>query len=75
MLGYEKILFFEEGMKSGGVGEKVMSELYSRGFSGKFTITAVDEEFVPAAETESQLRHWKLDRNSIKQMVENERKT
>lgn len=75
MRGYEKILFFEEGMKSGGVGEKIMSELYSRGFSGKFTITAVDEEFVPAAEAESQLRHWKLDRNSIKQMVENERKT
>lgn len=75
MRGYEKILFFEEGMKSGGVGEKIMGELYSRGFSGKFTITAVDEEFVPAAETESQLRHWKLDRNSIKQMVENERKT
>ena len=75
MRGYEKILFFEECMKSGGVGEKIMGELYSRGFSGKFTITAVDEEFVPAAEAESQLRHWKLDRNSIKQMVENERKT
>lgn len=72
---YEKVFFFEEGMKSGGVGEKIMNELYSSGFDGKFTITAVGEEFVPAAEVESQLRHWKLDRNSIKQMVENERKT
>lgn len=75
ILEYEQVLFFEEGMKSGGMGERLLSELYAGGFKGSFRITAVGEEFVPAAEAETQLRKFKLDRKSIEKMVEDERQT
>lgn len=72
---YEQVVFFEESMKAGGAGERLLSELYTCGFRGNFRIVAVGEEFVPAAESESQLRRFGLDRKSIEKMVEDERKT
>lgn len=72
---YEQVVFFEEGMKAGGAGERLLSELYMNGFRGNFRIMAVGEEFVPAAEAEVQLRKFELDRKSIEKMVEDERKT
>lgn len=72
---YEQVVFFEEGMKSGGAGERLLSELYAIGFKGSFRIMAVGETFVSAAETESQLRRFGLDRKSIEKMVEDERQT
>ncbi len=72
---YEKIYFFEEGIKSGGVGEKLMCRLFSSGYKGDFVITAVDNEFVKTADTESQLRKYGLDRESIVNKVKNENQT
>lgn len=72
---YEQVVFFEESMKAGGAGERLLSELYACGFRGNFRVVAVGEEFVPAAEAESQLRRFGLDRKTIEKMVEDERKT
>lgn len=72
---YKKILFFEEGIKSGGIGEKLMCALYSSGYNGRFLINAVDSSFVKAAETESQLKKYCLDRQSIIEKVKNENQT
>lgn len=72
---YEKIFFFEEGMRSGGIGEKLMCMLYSSGYRGSFNIIAVDNEFVRASDTDSQLIKYGLDRNSIINKVKNENQT
>ncbi len=62
---YDSIFFFEEGIKNGGIGEKLMCALYSSGYKGSFSLNAVDNEFVKSAETESQLKKYGLDRESI----------
>lgn len=72
VMSYDKVSFFEEGIKSGGIGEKLMCRLYSGGYKGKFNIIAVDNEFVKTAGTESQLARYGLDRKSISDRVKNE---
>ncbi len=72
---YNRIFFFEEGMKNGGIGEKLMCLLYSDGYKGEFSIIAVENEFVKAADTECQLKKYGFDRESIKNKVKNENKT
>lgn len=61
----KKIFFFEEGMKSCGVGEKLGSKLLENGFSGKYHITAVDDSFAPQASVSDLIAQYKLDKNSI----------
>ena len=72
---YKKIMFFEEGIRNGGIGEKLMCMLYLRGYKGDFSITAVDNEFVKTADTESQLKKYGLDRESVIEKVKNENQT
>ncbi|HBI51860.1 MAG TPA: 1-deoxy-D-xylulose-5-phosphate synthase [Ruminococcaceae bacterium] len=68
---YKRVLFFEEGMKNGGIGEKFLYAIYERGFSGKYRITALD--FPPAAaDVETQLYRAGLDRESIVRAVNEE---
>lgn len=45
----KKTFFFEEGMRSGGVGEVFAALLLERGYPGSFSLTAVDNEFVAHA--------------------------
>ena len=72
---YDKVYFFEEGIRCGGIGEKMMCSLYSCGFKGKYHLTSVDNEFVKTADMESQIKKYGLDRESIVFKVENENKT
>lgn len=65
MKQYDRILFFEEGIKQGGIGEKLLCEGYSSGFRGDFEIIAIDGEFVENADVECQLSEFGLDRKSI----------
>lgn len=60
-----KIFFFEEGMRSCGVGEKLGCMLLENGFGGCYTITAVDDKFAPQASVNDLLAQYKLDKNSI----------
>ncbi|MDE7233648.1 MAG: 1-deoxy-D-xylulose-5-phosphate synthase [Ruminiclostridium sp.] len=69
---YPKIFFFEEGMRCGGIGEHLLYSLNRVGFRGDFRITAVENQFVGAAECESQLRKYGLDRESILRRVRDE---
>lgn len=71
-VGYKRVLFFEEGMKNGGIAEKFLREIYDRGFSGKYHITALD--FPPAAtDVETQLSGAGLDRESMIRVVNDEK--
>ena len=60
-----KVYFFEEGVKSAGVGEKFASELLTNGFGGKFSLTAVPDCFVAQASVASQLKKYGLDKESM----------
>lgn len=64
MLGYHRIVFFEEGSQRGGVAEGVFSWLAGMGsFVGE--IVAVDDRFVPAGTVDQQLEMFGLDKQSM----------
>ena len=62
------ILFAEEGIKNGSVGEVFASMLKEKGNSAEFRHIAV-EGFVKQASVASQLKKYKLDCDSIVEEV------
>ncbi len=62
---YSSILFFEEGMKTGGVGEGFLCMLEECGYRGSFSLMAINDEFVAQAEVERTLEKLNLDENSM----------
>lgn len=65
LLPVQKVFFFEEGIKSGGVGENVALTLIENGFGGTFKLIAIDDGFIEQAKVEEQLEKYKLDKNSM----------
>ena len=61
--------FFEESLKSGGIGEKLLNMLYSNGYKGKFVITAV-EGFVKQSSVESCFKKYNLDREGMRKIID-----
>ena len=61
----KRILFFEEGIKSGGVGEAFAELLEENSVNAEFTHIAVDGEFVKQASVSSQIKKYGLDKDSI----------
>lgn len=70
-MGFKKIFFFEEGMATGGVGEHFNYDLTKRHYSGKFTITAIDDKYVKQAKVESSLKQLKLDSEGMVKIIKN----
>lgn len=68
-LKYQKIVFFEEGIKSGGIGEKLAFELMKNGWNGKYRLCAVDGEFVSYDDTDSQLARYFLDTDGMIKII------
>ena len=66
------VIFAEEGIKNGGAGEKFETLLYENGYKGKFIHIAVNDEFVSHASVSSQLKKYKLDSNSIFDLITEE---
>lgn len=65
LLSYSCIHFYEETVKSGGIGEHLISLLLQDGFKGEFTIHAIDNKFVPAASVTSTIAANGLDYESM----------
>lgn len=61
----KEIFFYEESIKSGSVGEIFASMLEEQGIAAKFKHIAVDDEFIKQASVESQIKHYKMDSESI----------
>lgn len=73
-LKYKKIIFFEEGIKSGGLGEHFLSNIVENGYHGDFKISAIDD-FVYAGSVESCLSRYNLTVDTMYNLVkENFRK-
>lgn len=61
----KKIFFYEEGIRSGGVGEVFASLLVENNINAEFKHIAINDEFVKQASGESQLKYYKMDSQSI----------
>lgn len=68
----EKIFFFEEGIKSGGVGECFADMLLENNVKAEFRHICINDEFVKQASVDSQLKKYHLDARSVIDTVKEE---
>lgn len=69
LMNKKRIFFFEEGMRSCGIGEKLGCLLLEKGYSGSYMITAVDDKFAPQASVSDLVAQYKLDKDSIINLI------
>ena len=69
LLNYTDIYFFEEGIMSGGIAEHISCRLLKKGYSGKYCVNAVNDEFVGASTIPSALKKYNLDCESMIEIV------
>ena len=62
---FSDVFFFEEGIKSGGVGEKFGYMLSESNFRGKYILTAIDDVFVKHAPMMEQIKSFGLDTDGM----------
>ncbi|MEE0839132.1 MAG: 1-deoxy-D-xylulose-5-phosphate synthase [Acutalibacteraceae bacterium] len=65
LMSYDKVMIFEEGIKSGSVAEKISSALSESEYNGSVSISAVNGEFVAAADVNTQLDLHGLSKEKI----------
>ena len=66
---YKKILFFEESMQIGGIGERFGAMLLEQGFNGEYRHIAVQNEYVSGASVKEQVEHYHLDSESVSKVL------
>lgn len=69
-LSAKRIFFFEEGVRSGGIGEKLAATLLQNGYKGEYSLTAIEDCFVKQATVPQLLKQYSLDSESIAQKIE-----
>lgn len=69
LLNKNEIYFFEEGIKNGGVAERLGSMLLERGYKGKYKIKAIENSFVPQSSVAELLSAYDLDCESMIELV------
>lgn len=65
----DNIYFFEEGMKNGGIAERIGFMLLEKGYKGRYTAKAVDNKFVEQASVSEQLSAYGLDCESMIKLI------
>lgn len=63
--GYHNILFAEEALRTGGIGEKLLDALNSKGYGGRYAISAIENVIIKQAEVKKQIQHSGLDAASL----------
>ncbi len=69
LLSYEKIVFAEEGIKSGGIGEHVLAKLTKKGFKGNFVHIGVTSSNLTHASVPQLKQRYGLDKTSLLQLI------
>jgi 1-deoxy-D-xylulose-5-phosphate synthase len=67
--GFNSIVFFEEGMLSGSVAERLRFALDDLGWDGQYTAAAIDEQYITHAPAKSSLKKLGLDSDSMAEKV------
>ena len=62
---FEEIYFYEESMKTGGIGEHFDLLLAGENYKGKFVLNAVEDTFAAPASVDEQLKEFGLDVDSM----------
>ncbi|MBQ8063093.1 MAG: 1-deoxy-D-xylulose-5-phosphate synthase [Clostridia bacterium] len=65
VLDCDQVFFYEEGAKSGGIGESFGFELLEQGYRGNYRYIAVDNTFVHHAKQERLREEFGLDADSM----------
>jgi 1-deoxy-D-xylulose-5-phosphate synthase len=63
------IYFYEEGVRSGGVGEKFAALLLQAGYKGSYELVAVEDCFVKQAKVERLIEKYGLDSESMVEKI------
>ena len=66
-LQYDTIVFAEEAVARGGIGEHFLYELYCKGFRGQFALRAIPDAFVAQGTYKNVLKRLGLDALSLAQ--------
>lgn len=66
---YKNIFVFEEVIKNGGIGQKMLSELVENGYKGNIKITAIKNEFIKQSSVDSCLKKYKLDKDGVIEII------
>lgn len=64
-MGAKHIFFYEEGVRSGGIGEKFAAELLQCGYKGSYDITAIEDCFVKQAKVPELIKQYGFDSESM----------
>lgn len=70
-LGAKHIFFFEEGVRSGGIGEKLAATLLQNGYKGDYSLTAIEDCFVKQASVPSLMEKYGLSSERIAEKIIN----
>ncbi len=63
--GYSNVFFYEEAVKSGGIGQSFADMLLDMNYKGYYKHIAVNDEYVPHASVPSLIKKYHLDSESI----------
>ena len=69
VIGAKSIFFFEEGVRSGGIGEKFAATLLQKGYKGSYSLTAVEDCFVKQAKVPDLIKMHGLDSESMAKKI------
>lgn len=69
---YKAIVFYEEGIKKGGIGEQFALKLIERSFKGKIIVKAIDNGFIKQGSVEEIKKELGLDKESIIKVLQEE---
>ncbi len=69
VINAKKIIFYEEGVRSGGIGEKFAATLLQKGYKGTYNLYAVDDCFVKQAKIDELYKQFGFDSQSISDKV------
>ena len=72
VLGASRVFFFEEGVRSGGIGERFASAMLSVKNTSDFILTSFPDSFIKQGKTESILKQYGLDCDGIYNTVKRE---
>ncbi len=69
----KNIFFFEEGVRSGSVGEKLAATLLQKGYKGTYDLTAIDDCFVKQSTVPQLMKQYGFDSAGIAEKIRSHR--
>lgn len=68
---FDRILIFEEGIRSGGINETICTGILNADIKAKTEVYAIEDEFIPHMKAESAIKKYRLDAESMCDIIKN----